>query len=791
MVETRDLFISHSSGDAEVARELRADLETAGYTCWMAPDDMDGSDPWAEQILSAIKNSRAMLVLISDNANRSNHVSREVNLALGRKRAVLPIRIENVPPEASLEYLLSLVQRIDAFPPPISAHKDRILKRLDALLRRESERHPSVAAGAVGAAPVAATSAGDAPTQPIAIQAAPVEPARPMPAPAVPLPVGPGATVAGFTIEKILGEGGMATVYRAEQGEPKRAVALKVIRADHAADAAYRERFLAEKDTLASLEHPSIVPIYAAGEAQGVLYIAMRLVDGPDLSGRLNEVGRLSLAETIATLQPIADAIDYAHDMGVVHRDLKPSNIILDKRGRPYLTDFGLGKRIDKSQGLSQPGVAVGTLEYMAPEQFSGVGDPALAARIDIYALACVAYACLTGLAPFRGDSPERVMYAHLYDAIPSVRAIRPDLPPSVDTVLRKALSKNPADRFETGRQLVDALAAAERVTEGPTTAIAVAGLGGLRSRRLSRPTGATAGIAVALVALLVLGGGALGFNLLGATGASTQPPGSAVAVDPGHATSPTQGSTPGATVEPGATLGPPSPTPPGPTPTPRPPTPRPVTPPPPPPADTSPPTGGKISINSGASYTTSGSVTIKVTTKPSDPQSGVARYVWSTGSQRPSSGSHAYTGSFSATVSTATRGSRTVYVWFQNGDGYWSAPASDSITFDHAPVRASNCATISVTASGWYTRYNVWIATSCFTDSDGDALTFYANQPGTGSITSKDQSTCGGSGRRCWWYYPPTGWDGTPYYASFTVYATDNLGAKSSTVAYTLCLNC
>ena len=789
MVETRDLFISHSSGDEEAARELRADLEAAGYSCWMAPDDMDGSDPWAEQILSAIENSRAMVVLISDNANRSNHVSREVNLALGRKRAVLPIRIENVPPEASLEYLLSLVQRIDAFPPPISAHKDRILKRLDSLLRREAER-----AGAAGVAAGAVLPSEEAPTQPIAVEKPHVEPAQPAPASIAPMAIGPGATVAGFTIDKVLGEGGMATVYRAEQGEPKRAVALKVIRADHAADPTYRERFLAEKDTLASLEHPSIVPIYAAGAAQGVLYIAMRLVDGPDLSGRLNEVGRLSLADTIATLQPIADAIDYAHDMGVVHRDLKPSNIILDKRGRPYLTDFGLGKRIDKSQGLSEPGVAVGTLEYMAPEQFSGVGDPALAPRIDVYALGCVAYACLTGLAPFRGDSPERVMYAHLYDTIPSVRATRPDLPPAVDTVLRRALSKNPADRFETGRQLIDGLEAAERVTEGPTTAIRVLGRGATRSGLAWHlPSGPMAGVAVALVAVLAIGGGAIGFNLLGASATFTPAPRSLVAVDPGQSTLPTQGATPGATLGPSPTVGP-SPTlgPPAPTSPPGPPTPTVKPPPPPPPRDTSPPTGGKISINSGASYTTSGSVTVKVLTKPSDPQSGVGHYVWSTGSQRPTSGTHSYASSFSAAISTATRGTRTINVWFQNGDGYWStSPLKDTITFDHPPVRASNCATISVTASGWYTSYNVWVAQSCFTDSDSDSLTFYANQPGTGSITSKDQSLCGGTGRRCWQYYPPSTWDGTPYQTSFTIYAKDDLGAKSSSISYTLCLNC
>ena len=129
-----DLFLSHSSGDADTARELRAELEAAGYSCWMAPDDVVGTDPWAEQILAGIEGSKAMIVLISANANRSPHVSREVNLAVGRKRAVLPVRIENVTPEASLEYLLSLMQRIDAFPPPIANHRDRILRRLAAIV---------------------------------------------------------------------------------------------------------------------------------------------------------------------------------------------------------------------------------------------------------------------------------------------------------------------------------------------------------------------------------------------------------------------------------------------------------------------------------------------------------------------------------------------------------------------------------------------------------------------------------------------------------------------------------
>jgi hypothetical protein len=244
---TGHLFLSHSSADADAARELRAELERAGYSCWMAPDDVDGTDSWAEQILAAIEACEAMLILISTSANRSPHVSREVNLALGRKRPVFPIRIENVVPEASLEYLLSLVQRVDAFPPPISDHAPRILRRLEATLRKGGRPASGPAALTESGAP---TEPLEPPTQPLP---APTESLARPPADLPPAPhanaataaLGTGTRIGAFTIEGVLGEGGMATVYRARQEEPRRAVALKVIRADHAANPVYRHRFLA------------------------------------------------------------------------------------------------------------------------------------------------------------------------------------------------------------------------------------------------------------------------------------------------------------------------------------------------------------------------------------------------------------------------------------------------------------------------------------------------------------------------------------------------------------------
>ncbi len=544
----RDVFISHSSGDAEIARELRVVLEDAGYSCWMAPDDIVGTETWTEQILGAIADSRVMVVLVSAAANASPHVSREVNLALGRKRAVLPIRIESVAPEGPLEYLLSLVQRLDAFPPPMATHGPRILRRLESIVQRpQTSPLPSPTPGpetqpaetgpkgtsAPRDEPVAAPRKTPRPrskprAKKPAVSKAEGDPAagavsrpdedtqaRPTPAPTrrSTANLGQGSVVGAFTIESQLGEGGMATVYRARQDEPRRLVALKVIRADHAANDTYRRRFLEEKETLAALEHPSIVPIYAAGQVDGVLFIAMRLVDGPDLQVRIKSKGHLSLRETVQILEPIADAVDYAHEMGVVHRDLKPSNIILDRDARPYLTDFGLGKRLEVDSQLSMPGMAIGTLDYMAPEQFTGKGDPKLAPAIDLYALGCVAFQCLTGQAPFVRSSPDQLMYAHAHEVPPKLTSIRPEYPPVIDGIFEKVLAKDPAARFSSARELISNLESVVAASATGTTSPVVVTTGTTPAAKARSWVGgntalAVGGGAVALVAAVVLGAG-------------------------------------------------------------------------------------------------------------------------------------------------------------------------------------------------------------------------------------------------------------------------------------------
>jgi Protein kinase domain len=264
-----------------------------------------------------------------------------------------------------------------------------------------------------------------------------------------------GSVFAGFRIDSVIARGGMGVVYLADQEQPRRRVALKLIAPERVDDPAYRERFLRESELLAGLEHPNIVPIHAAGEWEGQLYLAMRYVDGPTLAQRLKDDGPLSVDETVRILAPVADALDTAHEQGLIHRDVKPANILLSQRRHVYLTDFGLTKRAGSMSGLTMPGMAIGTEGYMAPEQFTGTGDPDLAYRIDIYALGCVIHACLTGMEPFPRDSYEAVMWAHVFAPPPRLSDHRPDLGTRFDDVLKRALAKDPAERHAAATELI------------------------------------------------------------------------------------------------------------------------------------------------------------------------------------------------------------------------------------------------------------------------------------------------------------------------------------------------
>jgi serine/threonine protein kinase len=262
-----------------------------------------------------------------------------------------------------------------------------------------------------------------------------------------------GTEVAGFRIESVLGRGGMSVVYVAEQLRLGRKVALKVLTTELAWDEQFRERFVRESHIAAAIDHPNIIPIYDAGEADGLLYIAMRFVQGPDLKEVLKR-GRLGVGRTIFLIEQLASALDAAHAHALVHRDVKPGNILLEEStDHAYLTDFGVAKQTT-ARGLTSTGHFLGTVEYAAPEQIEG-GQ--VDARTDVYALGCVLYECLTGAPPFSHGTEHAVLHAHLVDPPPSVSRVRPDLPHAFDGLIATAMAKLPDERFDSCGDLANA----------------------------------------------------------------------------------------------------------------------------------------------------------------------------------------------------------------------------------------------------------------------------------------------------------------------------------------------
>jgi serine/threonine protein kinase len=279
----------------------------------------------------------------------------------------------------------------------------------------------------------------------------------------------PGTTVAGYRIEALIGRGGMGAVYRAEEEGLGRKVALKVIAPELASDERFRERFLRESRIAASLDHPHVIPIYQAGEDDGLLYLAMRYVEGYDLAKLIAEHGALDPKRTVDLLSQIAEALDAAHEKGLVHRDIKPSNVLIaEAAGKEhcYLGDFGLTKRTGSLSGVSVAGEIVGTLEYVAPEQITG---DALDERADVYSLGCVLYECLTGQSPFPRATDVALLWAHVHEEPTPPSQARPELPKELDTVLARALAKEPGRRYRSAGELMAATRSALRLGDAPS----------------------------------------------------------------------------------------------------------------------------------------------------------------------------------------------------------------------------------------------------------------------------------------------------------------------------------
>ncbi len=276
-----------------------------------------------------------------------------------------------------------------------------------------------------------------------------------------------GKTLGQYTISRRLGQGGMATVYLAEQTSIGRQVALKIMPSYFMHDPTFLERFNQEVKVIARLQHPRILPVYDYGDFEGQPYIVMAYMSGGTLSDRIRNDGPMPLDEVVRLVKQIAEGLDHAHRAGIIHRDFKPSNVLLDNSGNVYLADFGIAKVSESTAQLTGSAI-IGTPTYMAPEMADqGIVSPS----IDIYALGVTIYEMLTGQYPYVGDTPLRVMMAHVNNPIPDVLATRPNLPVGVSEVLRRAMAKNPGARYTTAAELaadLDAAASGEPVSALP-----------------------------------------------------------------------------------------------------------------------------------------------------------------------------------------------------------------------------------------------------------------------------------------------------------------------------------
>jgi pSer/pThr/pTyr-binding forkhead associated (FHA) protein len=260
-----------------------------------------------------------------------------------------------------------------------------------------------------------------------------------------------GSVFAGCRVEEVISHGDMGVVYRAEELALRRRVALKLILPEHSRDERFRERFRRESMIAAAIDHPNVIPIFDAGDADGVLFITMRLVEGTDLRALIAADGRIEPLRAARIVRQVAAALDAAHARGMLHRDIKPSNVLLAREDHVYLSDFGLAKRADSVGGLTRQGSIVARAEYVAPEQ---ILNERVDARADIYALGCLLFEALTGEAPFARwtEGPEAL--AHLDAPRPSPVELWPDLPREFDDVVSRAMAKDPSERYPSAGDL-------------------------------------------------------------------------------------------------------------------------------------------------------------------------------------------------------------------------------------------------------------------------------------------------------------------------------------------------
>lgn len=322
----------------------------------------------------------------------------------------------------------------------------------------------------------------------------------------------PGTIFAGYLIERVLGGGGMGTVYAARHPRLPRREALKVLSAGHSADAEYRARFIREAELTARLNHPNVIAVHDRGMADERLWIAMQFVDGTD-AGELCRHGAANPERALRIVELAARGLDEAHRAGMVHRDVKPANILIEPRpdgtDRVLVTDFGIGRAASQSTVLTEEGSVLATLAYAAPEQLMGLP---VDHRADVYALGCTLYELLTGTKPFPRATPALVIHAHLQDPPPRPTAVNSALPPAIDAVIARAMAKQTHRRYDSCGALAAAALAAFAGTPDTVRALPSPGVRSVAHRRRTKLWAVIAALTL-VIALGVAGAVALRDN--------------------------------------------------------------------------------------------------------------------------------------------------------------------------------------------------------------------------------------------------------------------------------------
>ena len=391
-----------------------------------------------------------------------------------------------------------------------------------------------------------------------------------------------GRKLGNYEIVEELGRGGMAVVYRAYQPSLNRHVAIKVLAPQLSFDQQFVERFQREARAAAKLRHPNIVVIHDVARQQEIYYIVMEMLEGLTLKQLIEDKGSLSPERATRIVEQVASALDYAHEQGFVHRDIKPANIFVGQNDHTTLTDFGIAKAASETQHLTRTGMLIGTPDYMSPEQAEG---GTVDYRTDLYALGIVLYQMLAGRAPFQSTTPHATLHAVIYEPPPPLRQLRPDLSPAIESVVMRSISKQPAQRFRSGSEMVAALKASMAGRKVVAVQAPPQPAQTLPPQRRSPVLWLVAALALVLVIVL-----AAAFLLLGGDGGRATPTTAATSIVIRDTPSATAGATatgPASTAEPTATqAGAPTDTQPPPSPTWPPPTDTAVL-----PTDTPPPT--------------------------------------------------------------------------------------------------------------------------------------------------------------------------------------------------------